>query len=141
MIGRVGRRLWPLLAFALSVSALKGLSTQLGQPLAPWAAEALPVLCPLRRLLDLPCPTCGLGRALLAAWSFDLPASAAYHPLGPVILLTCALGSLCWLASPSQTRAALNALRQLAIRRPQLIAIAWLGYGLLGFGRHFIDLH
>ncbi len=58
-------------------------------------SAAVPALwsCPLRALAGIPCPGCGLTRALVAALRGDLAASLRFHPLGPVVLAT-----LAWLA-------------------------------------------
>jgi len=46
------------------------------------AIEAGPVLCLFRRFVGLPCPACGLTRALVAAGSGDVQQSLRFHPLG-----------------------------------------------------------
>jgi len=37
--------------------------------------------CPIRALLGVPCPTCGMSRAALALLRLDFAASLRYHPL------------------------------------------------------------
>jgi hypothetical protein len=93
----------------LHPSATIRLAVQRAQPTdAPWR-RALPWVlggaillglylldvgtCPTRRLFGLPCPGCGLTRATVALWSFDLPAAFALHPMVFV-----ALPLLGWLA-------------------------------------------
>jgi hypothetical protein len=49
-----------------------------------------PMVCVVRRLTGLPCPTCGLTRSWHAAARLQLGTSLALHPLGP---LTFALAS------------------------------------------------
>jgi hypothetical protein len=49
------------------------------------------VLCPFRRLTHLPCPGCGMTRALLALIRGDLHAALAFHPLSPLVAV--ALGA------------------------------------------------
>ncbi|MEZ5216028.1 MAG: DUF2752 domain-containing protein [Ilumatobacteraceae bacterium] len=44
-----------------------------------------PVLCPIRRVTGLPCPTCGMTRSVLALVRGDLVASVAAHPAGPIL--------------------------------------------------------
>lgn len=45
-------------------------------------------LCPFRLLTGLPCPGCGMGRALTAAFRGNLSASWHFHPLGlPLLIL------------------------------------------------------
>ena len=45
------------------------------------------VLCPFRRITHLPCPGCGMTRALLALLCGDLPGALASHPLSPLVAL------------------------------------------------------
>ena len=48
--------------------------------------------CPLNFLTDVICPTCGLGRALILAWTGHWGLSWQYHPGG--VLLLGAAGAL-----------------------------------------------
>ncbi len=43
------------------------------------------VLCPFRRLTHLPCPGCGMTRALLALGRGDLHGALTFHPLSPFV--------------------------------------------------------
>ena len=54
---------------------------------ALWLVPRAPT-CLSRRLLDLPCPGCGLGRAIVATMHLDLRAALAYYP--PVLPLVLA---------------------------------------------------
>jgi hypothetical protein len=45
--------------------------------------EAGPVVCPVRRLTDVPCPGCGLTRSLTRTMHGQLRDAAAVHPAGP----------------------------------------------------------
>lgn len=45
------------------------------------AIGSLPATCPLRVLARVPCPSCGLTRALRLALSGDLAGAARMHPL------------------------------------------------------------
>jgi hypothetical protein len=51
---------------------------------APYVHDG-PVLCPLRAMLGLPCPSCGLTRAFCALAHFDLGAALHYHALSPLL--------------------------------------------------------
>lgn len=42
--------------------------------------------CPLHFLLGIHCPTCGLGRSLVHAWTVNISEAYAFHPGGPVLL-------------------------------------------------------
>jgi hypothetical protein len=58
----------------------------LGAPLALAAVAvlilwALPSPCPIRFVLGVPCPSCGLTRAARAALSLDFAAATRAHPL------------------------------------------------------------
>lgn len=48
------------------------------------ALDAVP-LCLFRALWGVPCPGCGMGRALMEFFSGDWIASFAQHPLGPLV--------------------------------------------------------
>lgn len=55
--------------------------------LAPWVMSRVPH-CPMRTLVHLPCPGCGLGHALLALHRLDLSgALVSYPPLGALLLI------------------------------------------------------
>lgn len=75
---QVVTRLWPWLTVAAAAVAL-----------------SLLVGCPVRRLLGLGCPFCGMSRALLRAAKLDLPAAFRFHPLWPLCLPAPVLGT--WL--------------------------------------------
>ena len=44
-----------------------------------------PLKCPLSFLIGIQCPTCGLGRSLIYAWSGQFSLSIHYHFLGVII--------------------------------------------------------
>ncbi len=53
-------------------------------------------ICPFRLVTGIPCPGCGMTRAVLAACRGDMTAAFAYHPLFPLLplvalLLLCAV--------------------------------------------------
>jgi hypothetical protein len=47
---------------------------------------SLPPLCPLRLVLGVPCPSCGLTRAARLAFGGDFAAATQMHPLWFVVL-------------------------------------------------------
>lgn len=70
-----------------------GLATLLASVLyAPWVTSG-PVVCPLRFLVGLPCPGCGLTRSFCALTQGDVYSALHYHLLGPGLFLAVAVGS------------------------------------------------
>lgn len=62
--------------------------------LAAWLALAHssapgegPLACPIRALIGMPCPGCGMTRALLALGRGDWGAALSWHPLAPLVVL------------------------------------------------------
>lgn len=53
-------------------------------------------ICFMRRVLGVPCPTCGMTRALNDFAHFDWRAAIAHHPLSPLVLI-CVLGGWLWM--------------------------------------------
>jgi hypothetical protein len=103
-------------------------------PLDPLLAR-LPVLCPLRAIAGIACPTCGLGRALVDAWAGDFRLAWGHHPLGP-LLLCGALGAACLCAvRPQALSAALAHIATQSRRHPRLLSVALLTYVAWGFAR------
>jgi hypothetical protein len=50
------------------------------------AVPGIPSICPMRVLLHVPCPSCGLTRAARLALGGDFAAATAMHPLWFVVL-------------------------------------------------------
>ena len=59
--------------------------------LAAAAARLGLVLCPFRLVTHLPCPGCGMTRALLALCHGDLRTALAAHPLSPFLAIALGL--------------------------------------------------
>jgi hypothetical protein len=76
-------------------------------------------LCVFRRALGIPCPGCGLTRAVAALLRGDLRAAFAYHPAAPVLALEVAALWVAWGAT-------------LVTRRPLLRPVARRAEALLG---------
>lgn len=48
----------------------------------------LPIKCPIKYFFDIPCPTCGMTRAMIALLKGDVGAYLGYNPLAlPFLLL------------------------------------------------------
>jgi hypothetical protein len=76
-------------AIALALGA--GLSANADRPL-PFE------ICAFKYLLGLPCPTCGLTRAVCHALHGDWSQSLAYHPAG-ILLAAALIGWMLWSAA------------------------------------------
>jgi hypothetical protein len=86
-----------------------------------------PVLCPMRRLTGVWCPTCGMTRAIGWLAHGDLHQSLRYHPLAPLLLVEGALFGAIWLFRRRTGRDVLPALtRSPAVQRGLLVANALL---------------
>lgn len=137
MLHKPMERATPLGLLALSIGFAHMLRERLGS-LDAWAAAHLPVLCPLRAISGVPCPTCGLGRSLLATWSGDLLRAWHLHFLGPVLLLGTALLSAACALHPAGARRVAAALAQTPTAHPKLTGWAAGAYILWGFSRHWL---
>jgi hypothetical protein len=61
-------------------------------------SRPLPIdLCLLKRLTGLPCPTCGLTRAVCYALQGDWAASLGFHPAG-ILVVVSVLGWVTWMS-------------------------------------------
>lgn len=52
-----------------------------------WIPSGRPVLCPMRLLFGIPCPTCGITRSVSAILHGHLAVAFELHLLGPVVVL------------------------------------------------------
>jgi hypothetical protein len=52
--------------------------------------------CPVRTLFGVPCPGCGLTRALLSCLRGDLNDAVVTHPMAPVLLAQCTVLLVLW---------------------------------------------
>lgn len=59
----------------------------------PWLPHGLSLPCPLRSVTGIPCPLCGMTRAVTYAVHGDLGASVAMTP-GGIVAVVLALGLL-----------------------------------------------
>jgi hypothetical protein len=55
-----------------------------------------PVLCPLRRMTGVWCPTCGLTRAMGWLVHGNIDQALQYHPVAPVLLIECVIAAAVW---------------------------------------------
>lgn len=126
-------------------------SSLVGSLLTPWtfrfaaavlgASFFLPVfgfgvdLCPLHRLTDLPCPGCGMTRALAMVsqgeWSLALGAHPFVIFLWPVVLVL-ALLAFAPASLVARVKSAMH--RPLMLRIQSVLLYAFLAFGLLRFG-------
>lgn len=131
---RVWQRCLGLGVLVASVAGARLARVRFG-PLATLAEHHLPTLCPFRLLTGRACPTCGLGRSLLACWSGDLALGLRHHPAGPAVLVAAAALALAYAVRP---RAAMVAVRRVAVAlaaRPTLVTGMVVLYSAWGFLR------
>lgn len=90
MIWRAAGRDDAALAFLWAYAAGFGIAAR---PLLPAVARLLPA-CPFHALTGLPCPTCGVTRAVLALLRGDASGALQANPLGAVVAAAGLLGGL-----------------------------------------------
>jgi hypothetical protein len=106
----------------LSFAAALGLAALGAVP--PGQLSGLPILCPIRRVTGLPCPTCGMTRSWNAALRLDVPSSIRHHPAG-----IAALASTIVALSGSDARARLTtAIEETPAPIKLVAAFAWVGW-------------
>jgi hypothetical protein len=96
--------------------------------------DAATALCLSRRLFHLPCPTCGMTRALALLAKGEWAAAVGKHPLAPVIALEMLLGWLAWGAALARRRPLLLPVRveTLALAHVAALCALWLGRAATG---------
>jgi Protein of unknown function (DUF2752) len=72
---------------SLRLAAAALVTAAVAHPLAPFS----PSLCPLRATTGVPCPFCGMTRAVVAAVHGHVGRSLAFNPGGIVVLLVAAV--------------------------------------------------
>lgn len=83
------RRLVPLLLLLVGVFGVRHAVATTGSVDA--AAGLSPLGCPLLEVTGMACPTCGMGRSLVASANLNVAEAVEHHPFGPPFLLA-ALG-------------------------------------------------
>ena len=65
---------------------------------AAYAASPVhpPLPCPLRTLTGIPCPLCGMTRAVSAAMHGDMVASLRFNPFGLLLVIAAVVGVVLW---------------------------------------------
>lgn len=116
-----------LLLFWIGVVAVHDLplSTQ------GWAS-LVPLRCPLSFVFDIQCPTCGLGRSLVAAALGHGQESYRYHPLGLPLFWGAQVLLLCWMFWQRGWERVRRLLKRLIGNRPVLWAVIMF-YMIWGF--------
>jgi hypothetical protein len=122
-------------------SSSPALSERWGRPLVAVAGAALlaptllrpwsdgPVVCPLRRVTGVWCPTCGMTRALGWLAHGDFHESLRYHPLAPVLVIEIVLVGAFWLYQrrhdPSWAARSPAVFRGLLVANALLALVVW----------------
>jgi hypothetical protein len=91
-------------------------------------------VCPFHTVTGLPCPGCGLSRALLSLASGHWAAALRFHPFAPYFLALAALLALA-AALPSRLRTLLVTRVVALEHRTRLHALALTGFVLFGVVR------
>lgn len=95
-------RLVATLALTAGV-AVANVARHVGTATTPQLAALVPLQCPLKALFGVPCPTCGMGRALVAAATGRWGEAWTFHPLAlPLFAGLVAVAIAAWLA-PART--------------------------------------
>jgi hypothetical protein len=102
-----------------------------GSLIEPWGAAELS-LCWFRRISGLPCPGCGLTRAVISLARGELVRSLEFHPFGVVVLPWAAAAASFpfWPSGLRQRVVGLLDNRASAFDRNYRVLV----YGLVGFG-------
>lgn len=89
----------PALVFTVAVLALAFVNMT-GIVTAEMMAGAIPVFCPFEALTGVPCPGCGMTRAMLKLVAGDIGGAAAHNPFCFFLVFTIAVSILPtrWLA-------------------------------------------
>lgn len=94
--GGLGEARALLLPWLLGGLGLAAAAALLALVLPAPTGEPRPVFCPSRLLLGLPCPGCGMTRAVAALLRGDLAGAFILHPWAPVLAAQLALGWAAW---------------------------------------------
>jgi uncharacterized protein DUF2752 len=91
-------------------------------------------LCLMRRLFHLPCPGCGMTRALAHLAKGEWSAAVRDHPLAPVLAVEVALGWAAWGASLAAARSLRLPVRleTLVLANAAALVALWLGRAATG---------
>jgi hypothetical protein len=104
------RSIW-LLSGLVMISA--GLFLSFWQP----SGKAEDSICFLRRVVEIPCPGCGLTRGFAALAKWEFAKAVGEHPLSPFFALEAVIGWLFW--------------GFMALLRPPLVSVALLNLLLI----------
>jgi hypothetical protein len=102
--------------------------------------QLFPLKCPFRATTGIPCPTCGLGHALVDAWVGRWESSFGHHPLGLVTLIVCTVLSLLYLVEPESVKRHIQRLGRALSERPRVLFGAVVIYLLIGVIRALVHL-
>lgn len=99
------------------------------------SALLIPLRCPMHFFLGVSCPTCGLGRSIIAFFNGEWSTSFQYHPFGSVLVGL----SFLWLLGvwffPGLTHNRSNKLILFIKRRKMLAFMLIVSYTVWGFIR------
>ncbi len=126
-------RYLPAFVWIGSLIVARGVMQVMGS--AEAIAQWMPFACPLRVLTGLTCPTCGLGRSLIEAWSGNWSSSLCYHPLGLALLLATGAAAFLHALRPGGSHKLFARIGGAVAARPRLMTAAIAAYVLWGCAR------
>ena len=101
-------------------------------PATRWAS-LVPLRCPLSWILHIPCPTCGLGRSLVAAALGHIHQSWHYHPFGLPLFWGSQGLLLLWVFFPSKWAKLQTLAQEVSRKHRVLLWILVFVYCIWGF--------
>ncbi len=97
-----------------------------------------PLKCPLYFFTSIHCPTCGLGRGLIAAVQGQWALSWSYHPLAIPLLFLAGITLIGLLYSPHKVKALGDRIVSPLQSHPRTTAVGFVFYSVWGFGRWLV---
>jgi hypothetical protein len=88
--------------------------------------EFIPLVCPIKHVFGIECPTCGLGRSTFLAFNGEILAALNFHPFGPLLLVALLTSTVLAWISPNLLTAGLAKCREFA-RNP---LFSWTAIGI-----------
>ncbi|MBN1656241.1 MAG: DUF2752 domain-containing protein [Deltaproteobacteria bacterium] len=131
-------RFLPILLLLTSIVFARAITREMGS--TDEVVQLMPLRCPFRVLTGIPCPLCGIGHALVEAWTGRWQSSITHHPFGIATLLLCCFFSIVYLIRPNNVKHEISRLKLAFITHPRLPIAAAAVFLVIGFIRAFYYL-